>query len=123
MRTGAWPSGLPAGLTIAKVAPLKKISVGSTDAAAALCRVYTPLRSTNDPSIPEVVLKIIVVREEQVAHHSRLRKCENVFVVGTTDALGLKCLSFCIHLIITNLSGETELLSIPKPSYKVAILG
>lgn len=45
-----------------------------------------------------------------------------MLVVGTTDSLGPERLGLRIHLIITDLSGETELLSISKPVYKVAVL-
>ena len=80
-------------LSVAEVATLKKISVCSTDAATELCRVYAPLCAIDDLSVPKVVLEGIVVREEQ----SRAANCgqrDYVFVVGTADALDLKCLSF-----------------------------
>ena len=79
-------------LSVAKIAAPEKVPVRVADAATELCRVYAPLCATDDLSVPEVVLEGIVVREEQ----SGTADCgqrDNVFVVGTADALGSKCLS------------------------------
>lgn len=91
------------------------------DTATALCRVDASLCSANDLSISEVILKIIIVGKEQPCPADS-GQGENMLVVRTTDSLGAKRLGFRIHLIITDLPGETELLSISKPIHKVAVL-
>ena len=62
------------------------------DAAAELCRVYAPLCTTDYLSVLKVVLEGIVVGEKQ-SRSADSGQRENVFVVGTADSLGLKCLS------------------------------
>ena len=53
--------------------------------------VNSSSRAAYDSAIPKVVLKGVVIGEEQ-ARTADSGQRENVFVVGTTDALGLKCL-------------------------------
>ena len=74
-----------------------------------------------DLSVPKVVLEHPIIREEQSCSAHPCQR-DDVFVIGTADALGSNCLGFGVHNLIRDAPCAACLQPFPKYSPEFIVI-